>query len=282
MKFKVMIPVDFTPVSAKAIDFLSYILDKATVETHLVHVIQVNQADWAGSNRASETIDHQALQNREKEMAEKFNNLKQHVDFSFSSQILYGGLTTELANYAKNNQIDLIVMGTKGATGLLEKISGSEAQQLVRHTQIPVISIHEFASVSPIQHILWVADFTEKQQQNPATNTVLNLQKLFGAKIHMLQIMTESNDKQETELKTNMQQFAQAMQLQNYELHLKHDYKVPQGVRSFNQETEMDLVIIGTHDRSGFSKIFHGSAAETLINRCIRPLLTYHIKQSSF
>jgi hypothetical protein len=75
-----------------------------------------------------------------------------------------------------------------------------------------------------------------------------------------------------------MQHFAQTLGLQNYELHLKHDYQVPHGVRSFNQETEMDLVVIGTHSRSGFSKIFFGSVSETLINSCISPLLTYHIK----
>src|SRR5688572_30459647 len=99
MKLKVMIPVDFTPVSTKAIEFLAFLLDKTSVETHLVHVIQVNQADWAGSNEASEIIDHKALQKREQEAAEKFQNLKQHVDFSFTSQILYGGLTTEMAKY---------------------------------------------------------------------------------------------------------------------------------------------------------------------------------------
>ncbi|MBK0401839.1 universal stress protein [Adhaeribacter sp. BT258] len=278
MKFKVMIPVDFTPVSAKAIELLAFLQDKTPLETHLVHVIQVNQAEWAGSNEASENIDHKALQKREQEAVEKFQNLKQHVDFSFTSQILYGGLTTELARYAESNQIDLVIMGTKGATGLLEKISGSEAQQLVRHAQIPVISIHEFASISPIQHILWVADFKEKQQQNPATNTVIKLQQLFGAKIHLLQILAESDKKKEANFKSNMERFAQAMQLQDSELYLKHDYKVPQGVRNFNQETEMDLVVIGTHDRNSFSKIFYGSVAETLINRCIRPLLTYHIK----
>lgn len=278
MKLKVMIPVDFTPVSEKALEILAFLMDKTPIETHLVHVIQVNEADWAGSNEASETLDHKALKIREQQAAEKLEALKLHVDFKFSSAILYGGLTTELCRYAQTNRMDLILMGTKGATGLLEKISGSEAQQLVRHTEIPVITIHEFASITPIRQVLWVADFKETQHPNPAIDTVLKLQHLFGTKIHLLQILKQEDEELEATIRENMQHFAQTLGLQNYELHLKHDYQVPHGVRSFNQETEMDLVVIGTHSRSGFSKIFFGSVAETLINRCIRPLLTYHIK----
>lgn len=277
-KLKIMIPVDFTPVSSKALELLAFLMDKTPIETHLVHVIQVNTADWGGSEESSENLDRQSLHNREQQAETHFANLKQHVDFKFSSEILYGGLTTQLSNYAKQNQIDLVLMGTKGATGLLEKISGSEAQQLVRHTEIPVITIHEFASISPIQNILWVADFKEEQHQNPAITNIKTIQQLFVAKLHLLQILAKEDASQEAAIQQNMERFAQTMQLPNYELHLKHDYKVPQGVRSFNQETDMDLVVIGKHSRSGFSKIFYGSVAETLINRCIRPLLTYHIK----
>jgi nucleotide-binding universal stress UspA family protein len=39
----------------------------------------------------------------------------------------------------------------------------------------------------------------------------------------------------------------------------------------------MDLVCVGTHAHKGISQLFYGSIAETLVNRCIRPLLTYHI-----
>jgi len=112
MKLKIMIPVDFTQVSAKALEFLAFLPDNTTLETHLVHVIQVNQADWAGSNEASENIDHKALQKREQEAAEKFQNLKQHTGLASTSHILYGGRTTEPAPYANENQIDLVLMGT--------------------------------------------------------------------------------------------------------------------------------------------------------------------------
>ena len=75
-----------------------------------------------------------------------------------------------------------------------------------------------------------------------------------------------------------MKHFAENWHLQQYELHLRRDYKVPAGVRNFNRETEMDLVVIGTYARKGIAQVFYGSIAETLVNYCVRPLLTYHLK----
>lgn len=277
-KLNVMVPVDFTPVSYKAIEFLKFLMEKTPIETHLVHIVQVNPAEWAGTVEASDTIDMNEIRREEREAAQKFEQLQQQAGFSFTSTILHGGLTTSLAKYANKQQIDLVIMGTEGASGWLEKVSGSEAQHVVRYTDVPVITIEQNASITPIHNILWVADFTAEKQPERSVTTIKTLQQLFGAQLHLLQIIEKEDEPKAQQIKANMQQFAESLQLQHYELHLRRDYKVPEGVRNFNRESEMDLVVIGTHARKGFSHIFYGSIAETLVNHCIRPLLTYHLK----
>ena len=277
-KLNIMVPVDFTPVSFKAIELLGFLMEKTPIDTHLVHVIQINAADWAGTSESSETIDKEELKAQEQQATEAFAELRKHVDFTFTTEILHGGLTTSLAKYTDQNQLDLVIMGTEGADGWYEKISGSEAQHVVRHTHVPVITVHQHASITPIHNILWVADFEAEKQPAQSIATIKTLQQLFGAKLHLLQIVEKEGKLKEQRILESMERFANELQLQNYELHLRRDYKVPAGVRNFNQETEMDLVVIGTHARKGFSHIFYGSIAETLVNHCIRPLLIYHLK----
>ncbi|MCX2739030.1 universal stress protein [Pontibacter anaerobius] len=277
-KLKVMVPVDFTPVSYKAMEFLGFLMQRTPIETHLVHVVQVNTAEWTGGTESSETLDRGEIRALDQKAEQQFEALRQQVNFDFSTEILHGGLTTTLAKYAEQQQIDLVIMGTEGAEGWYERISGSEAQHVVRYTNVPVITIHQHASLTPVQNILWVADFEAEKQPQQSINTLKTLQQLFGAKLHLLQIVDKEDEAHITRIKERMQRFADEMNLQNYELHLRHDYKVPAGVRNFNQETEMDLVLIGTHARKGFNHIFYGSIAETLVNHCIRPLLTYHLK----
>ncbi len=273
----IMVPVDFTPVSYRAIEFLAFLMDKTPINTHLVHVIEVNSAEWAGSVDASETVNKGELKQKQQLAEQKFTELKQHVDFSFTSEIVYGGLTTTLANYVNNKNIDLVIMGTDGADGWLEKVSGSEAQHVVRYTNIPVITIHKNAAITPIQNLLWVADFEAEKQPEQSVATIKMLQQLFQAKLHLLQIVDKEDEAKAQQLKGKMQDFAEQLKLQNYELHLHHNYKIPAGVRSFNEVSEMDLVLIGTHGRKGISHLFYGSIAETLVNHCIRPLMTYHL-----
>ncbi|WP_276499458.1 universal stress protein [Pontibacter litorisediminis] len=276
-KLNVMVPVDFTPVSFRAIEFLAFLMDKTPINTHLVHVIEINSAEWAGSVAASETVNKSELKQKQELAEQMFAELKQHADFSFTSEVLFGGLTTTLATYANAQSIDLVIMGTDGAAGWLEKVSGSEAQHVVRYTNIPVITIHKHAAITPIQHLLWVADFKAEKQPEKSVVTIKMLQQLFDAKLHLLQIVDQEDEAKAQQLKYKMRVFAEQLNLQNYELHLHHNYKVPAGVRSFNEVSEMDLVLIGTHGRKGISHLFYGSVAETLVNHCIRPLMTYHL-----
>jgi nucleotide-binding universal stress UspA family protein len=124
---------------------------------------------------------------------------------------------------------------------------------------------------------LWVADFSAQQKPSPSLSTIITLQQVFGAQLHLLQVLNKEEEEHIEVIKNNMQHFADRFGLQNYSLHLHRDYKVPAGVRNFNRESEMDLVVIGTHARKGIRHIFKGSIAETLVNHCIRPLLTYHL-----
>lgn len=277
-KLNIMVPVDFTPVSFKAIEFLQFLMQTTPVVTHLVHVMEVNTGDWGGSSEASETLDKNSFRAEEQKVQQQFEELRKQVDFDFTSDIVYGGLTTSIARYAAKHQIDLVIMGTEGADGWFEKISGSEAQHVVRYTDVPVITIHQFASITPIQNILWVADFAAEKQPEESIATIKNLQRLFNAKLHLLQIIGKDDEQHAQEIQQQMRSFADTYDLQNYELHLHHNYKIPAGVRNFNQATEMDLVLIGTHARKGIGHVFYGSIAETLVNHCIRPLMTYHLK----
>ncbi|MCP2044317.1 universal stress protein [Pontibacter sp. HSC-36F09] len=277
-KLNIMVPMDFTPVSFKALQFLNLLLEKTPADLHLVHVIQVNAAEWAGSMESSESIDKSEMKAREEQANHQFDELRKQTSIGFTSTVVYGGLTTSLTRYAEQQRIDLIIMGTEGSDGWFERLSGSEAQHVVRHTHIPVITIQQDASITPIKNILWVADFAAEKQPEQSVNTIKTLQQLFNAQLHLLQIIDKEDDLKLDTTIQNMQRFATKLNLQNYEIHFKSDDKVPAGVRNFNRETDMDLVLIGTHGRKGFSHIFYGSIAETLVNHCIRPLLTYHLK----
>jgi hypothetical protein len=98
-------------------------------------------------------------------------------------------LTTSLANYAAQNPIDLVIMGTAGAGGWHEALLGSQAQQVVRQVRVPVVTIHQQATIAPIHNLLWVADFAAANQPEDTIAAIKILQQLFGSRLHLLQIV---------------------------------------------------------------------------------------------
>lgn len=92
-KLNIMVPVDFTPVSFKAIEFLQFLMQTTPVVTHLVHVMEVNTGDWGGSSEASETLDKNSFRAEEQKVQQQFEELRKQVDFDFTSDIVYTPVT---------------------------------------------------------------------------------------------------------------------------------------------------------------------------------------------
>jgi nucleotide-binding universal stress UspA family protein len=163
-------------------------------------------------------------------------------------------------------------MGTKGAWGIKEIISGSEAQFIARKSKIPLLTLMCDRSDLVIKNILLVHDFNKVNNDN-----LILLKKFvsaFESKTHFLQIIDSPSENERKKYFDQMDEYANMNDISNYEKHLLHDTDIENGVVHFNQMHDVDLVCIGTHGRGG---IFHSSAAEKLINHLFKPIITFHL-----
>jgi hypothetical protein len=138
---------------------------------------------------------------------------------------------------------------------------------------IPLLSLMCDRSDLVIQNILLVHDFTNPKNENLAL--LHKLIKAFNTKVHLLQISKDTSDPKKSAIMSNMDEFALANHITNFEMHVLNDSDVENGVIHFNQMQEMDIVCIGTHGKGG---LFHHSATEKLINHLFKPIISYHLK----
>ena len=163
-------------------------------------------------------------------------------------------------------------MGTKGAWGIKEKLSGSETQMVARHSKIPVLSLMCDRSDLVIENILLVHDFSSPKNLN--LTLLHKLINAFQTKVHLLQIATENVVVEKSALLKLMDDFAVLNQINNYENHILNDKDVENGVIHFNQMHDMDMICIGTEGKGG---LFHSSATEKLVNHLFKPIISYHL-----
>ncbi len=273
---KILIPTDFSVQAEFAYLLVRKLAEKTSADIHFLHVMNVPDTvtmDKNGNIQTCGEIDVNYVV-RQKEIAErKLAELKNIYGGDVSSHFELGKVTDGILNFAEAHHFDLIVMGTKGAWGLREKLSGSETQMIARRSKIPVLSLMCDRSDLNIQNILLVHNFN-----HPAKEDLQVLHKLinaFNTKIHLLQITSGRVEAEKEGVFTRMKMFADLNGISDYACHLINDDDVENGVVHFNQMHNMDIVCIGTHGKGG---IFHHSATEKLIKHLFKPIISFHLK----
>lgn len=269
----ILIPTDFSAVSYLALEMTRVLQAQVPVNVHLLHVIQMNDSD----PDFLEGFNNDEIEQQKAKALEQFETLKTG-EVEFEHYVRVGKLTDQINLAALDLAADMVIMGTNGSEGFMELISGSEAQHVARYVDIPVLTIRPGTPMHELKNILLVADF-ELFGKGIQMNLIKSLAQAFDSTIHLLQIVTEGKEKHSDQIEAQMKFFAEKYQLEKYETHLYRDHKVAAGVRNFNMESKMDLVCIRTHGRKGIEHLLFGSIAERLVNHCIKPLLTFKLKQ---
>lgn len=272
---KILIPTDFSVQAEYAYLMVKKLAEKLQVETHFLHVLNVPDTvtmDEQGNIQTCGEIDVKYVVSQKDIAERKLNNLKTFYGNQLHTSLRLGKTTDTIISFSKEGNFDLIVMGTKGAWGIKEKLSGSETQMIARRSSIPVLSLMCDRSDLLIKNILLVHNFNEQGEQD--LSLLHKLIKAFNTKVHFLHITSDLSDTNVAEIKSAMKSFALINQLDEVEMHILKDSDVENGVIHFNQMNQVDLICIGTHGKGG---LFHSSATEKLINHMFKPIISFHL-----
>lgn len=272
---KILIPTDFSVQAEFAYLMVKKLEEKTSIDIHFLHVLNVPDTvsmDSRGDIQTCGEIDVNFVV-KQKEIAErKLENLKVLYGNHINVHLVLGKTTDAILDFSDSHGFDLIVMGTKGASGIKEILSGSEAQIIARRSKIPLLSLMCDRSDLQIQNVLLVHNFSNPKKEG--MGLMHKLIKAFNTKVHFLQITSGKVESELGKVESDMKHFAELNGLVNYECHLINDKDVENGVVHYNQINNMDIICIGTH---GKGSLFHQSATEKLINHLFKPIISFHL-----
>src|SRR5436190_390898 len=127
----ILAPIDFSNASTNALAFAAELTKRASANLIVVNILP------KGGDEAEAKIK---LKSTEVELKKTYG-----PKFSFKALIAKGTLITELTKIIKDKKPSLIVMGTKGASGLKRILIGSNTVNLLAKTKVPVFVIPEVA-----------------------------------------------------------------------------------------------------------------------------------------
>ena len=296
----ILVPLDFSPASAEALDYTVSMAKQFHAAVHLVHVYP---PDGASSAPGAGHLLLQSAQAIERLNEELTGIHRKHVPaFCPENCHIRSGRTYEqIISLAYEINADLIVLSTRGHSGLKHLVLGSTAERVVRSARCPVLVVRKrkqkakaSGEAFSIRTILVPTDFSQCSLAGTEYAAFLarNLHatlRLFhaihpytdyafvdraGIRLSGLAEAAEETARQEIDALKQMD-FLRDLPVQT---ELRPGFAVDE-ICAAARDTKVDLIVTSTHGRTGLKHALIGSVAEHVVRYAERPVLvvpSYH------
>ncbi|MCA0130989.1 universal stress protein [Winogradskyella alexanderae] len=272
---RILVPTDFSEQAENALKVAAMLAKPNNAEIYLLHMMEIPMQQIDPINAHSDVPEALFFM---KLAHKKFEDL---MDSDFLEGItvhetVKADLTfNEIKEACKEFNIDMIVMGSHGAKGIKEMFVGSNAEKVVRTSEVPVLVIKNKHQSFIVNDFVFASDF--KNDNRETYKQAVQFAESFGARIHLLMVNTASNFITTIEAKERIHDFISGQSFDNYSINIYNDISVEQGILNFSKDVNADLIGISTHGRQGIAHFFNGSISEDLVNHAKRPVITFKI-----
>lgn len=272
----ILFPTDFSPASHNAFIYALQFAKHMNAEVVTLHVYEMPVMDY---------IDVPAYQMEIYETVElsTFEKYQSHVPVlrriadengcdavPVRNVLMDGDLVNTILKLIKDEHIDLVVMGTKGASGALETFVGTATASVMTRSSAFVLAIPEGTSYAPISTIVFATRFSE--QDFKALQKLLKLAAAFHASIDCLHVENSENQVKDVVIAD----WKLVLANEKVVFHSTQNDDVEQGILWFLESHRADMVAVFNHDRGFFESLFHKSLTKKLAFHSKVPVLAIH------
>lgn len=140
---RILVPIDFSKTSAAALPWAASLASESHAELVLLHVVEKFPIDYLlGRELMNQTLTP-LMKHAEAELKPMAQSLSKSTGLKASSVVRDGKSFKEICSVAQKLGADLIVLTTRGYTGVKNVWLGSTAERVVRHAHCPVLAVRE-------------------------------------------------------------------------------------------------------------------------------------------
>ena len=288
---RILVPIDFSAPSDAALAYAKTLAGHFDATLRLLHVADATFLRAVVADPA----------NRDTAVLNRLDDLLSDVEhrrFRVVSAVEHSEAPAdEIVRYAHLKDIDLIIMGTHGRTGVAHMLLGSVAESVVRTASCPVVTLRTTPASSAVQlgptRILVPTDFSPPSDR--ALEHARRMAARCGATLHLLHVLEETMDTSAfaSDVLVPDSPEVLAARLEEAREKLAHrsggaaseqpraSTEVVTGsstrtIVRYAADNGFDLIVMGTHGRKGFAHLVMGSVAEEVVRTASCPVLSIH------
>ena len=291
---RILFPTDFSECANHALSYSLILAEKYQAELVMFHVIVMFQEDPNNPDYRFPDLA-ESYKKIEKACHKEFDRLCAKWQKLKVKKVVARGFSPaeETLQYAEDNKIDLIVMGTYGRSAISRFFLGSTADRVVRFSLCPVITLREepkeFIKTRRYGRILFPTDYSEYAQKT--LKWAVELAKDYNSELDVLHVIEQNIPPQYYsaeissifELDRHLKKRATKALGHFLDGVNKKEVKIKKFIREgksdveivkFAEKWSIDLIVMPSHGMSGIERILMGSTTERVVRRARCPVLT--------
>lgn len=280
---KILVPTDFSKTAVTAVEVASEIALKANAQVVLLHIVEGAGGDSFSVTPQIDPNDSweeklftmRLIEKGKKQLAALEENLKSR-GVRVKTELRMGTPFHGMRTIITDHNVDLVVMGTAGATKSNEMIIGTNTEKVVRHAKCPVLTVQRKPASVDFKNIVYATSMSEDEEV--FSKIIRRTQQMYDSTVHLVRINTPGNFQRDIVAKKQLQGFAKKLQIKNFTVNVFNDLSEEEGIIYFADSINADMIAMATHGRTGFAHVLAGSIAEEVVSHSRRPVLTFVTK----
>jgi len=273
---KILIPTDFSKYADEAIEVGAQIAKEHDCEIVLIHMLELPTHMNDAVSQEKSIPEIMLYKQKADEKLADIKNQPQLKGIKTTEVVRLDSTSNGINQYLKqNNDIDLIVMGSHGASGINEIFIGSNTEKIVRRSEVPVLVIKNKIENFKVNTIIFASDFSNEIKK--PFNNVIKFAKIFGSKLNLVMICTPNSFKSASAARKIITEFVAEFDMPEYTFETYNESNIEKGIINYSNETNGDVIAFCTHGRTALNHFFAGSISEDLVNHASKPVLTFRI-----
>lgn len=269
----ILVPTDFSDLSKVAVQYAIKMANKFDGNVTLLHVISGIVPVRGDMSSRIKKVEMELVAQAEFDFgpvvkeAQKLNK----TDNPITSKIEKGeSFNKTLKAYVKKNKFDLIVMGTRGASGVTKYVLGSNTVSVLEDSLIPVLAVPGNAEFKSFKNVVYASDLKHFERE---VRSILPYLKIFDSTLHVFHVVDKVKDMENLEV--IVKKALKKVDYRKSTVTLDKSKKIELAIESFVKTLHADLVIMFTHKRNFYEKLFNRSMTKQMAFQTNIPLLAF-------
>lgn len=275
----ILLPTDFSENSLNAIQYAMHFFENWECNFFILNVQKFSDyiSDDLAAGSSSDIIYDSIAKDNKSLISNLVTKLKEEYksqSYTFHGLFDYDDFVAAIDQAVQFHAIDLIIMGTNGATGASEVLFGSNTLQVIRNITCPILTIPENYTYTNIKKALFSTQHGE-DFSTIGLNAFKELLNIQQCELDVLELDENENTEPQKENNDYIQSLFPDYPYTYYHLNI-HSIPGIIAVQTATQLLKVDIHAIFIEKKSFLERLFFGSEIPQLAYGTLVPLLFLH------